>query len=278
MRWRSLHGPRLLVAMVGLVVLGGLGAAALAQDSSPAEQDRTIGHDGLPISLMGEEVLRADATVARIGSGGSFLAAGTLLVSPAACGARVVREPVRCVGGWVLSSSTSDGTTLYFALPDVESADGFVATSGALAVVSVDEASGPNTVDGEAGCAVGCRGALHVSAIAWRFPTRGRVPEAAFRSSDDGLMEALVPDYVAVWDSDGVRTAGYITKEDFLQPAGGTQGTPQNPPQMEPIPVVGEDLTTVVGHQVPGVGFVPLGSMPSIKPGVPAASSQPGHP
>ena len=35
-------------------------------------------------------------------------------------------------------------------------------------------------------------------------------------------------------------------------------GTPANPPQPDPLPVYGEDLVTLVGHQVPGQGFVPL--------------------
>ena len=89
------------------------------------------------------------------------------------------------------------------------------------------------------------------------------------------MNEALVPDFVGVWGADGVTIAGYMPKRYALGGAGTTVGgTPSNPPQDLPIPVYGEDLVTLVGHMVAGVGFVALGSTETpVPPGASVAPS-----
>lgn len=73
-----------------------------------------------------------------------------------------------------------------------------------------------------------------------------------------GTNWSLVPDYILVLARDG-SPAGYARKEQAfgLEPVAlGKDGRPFD----EPIPVYGEDLSTVVGHMVSGRGFVPIGT------------------
>lgn len=76
--------------------------------------------------------------------------------------------------------------------------------------------------------------------------SKGRIPAAAIL--EDGSIDVhQVPDFVIAWDRSG-NHAGYITRDEVLNPPDG------------PVPVVAEDLTTVVGHMVPDYGFVPAGT------------------
>ena len=92
-------------------------------------------------------------------------------------------------------------------------------------------------------------------------PTKGPIPESAW--TDNGVDLAQVPDFVSALDQDG-NVAGYIAKLDILDPDGGrtpdhvVTGFQPDPP----IPVLGGDLETLVGHHYGGVGFVPLGEDP----------------
>ena len=156
-----------------------------------------------------------------------------------------------------------------FTLDGASAAPNFVRTSGAPTVIRVGPPSQNPTV-------------LAVDAIAWRQPTRGPMPDPA-TTPDGGINEALVPDFVSVWAADGVTIAGYVTKRDLLEGPDMTPGgTPSDPPQALPIPVYGDDLVTLVGHSVPGVGFVALGSTespvppsPSLVPASVGPSAQP---
>src|SRR5450759_2353177 len=83
-------------------------------------------------------------------------------------------------------------------------------------------------------------GVLVVDAVDWRQPTKGRIPEEAVPPQGGAMNEALVPDFVGVWGSDGVTIAGYMPKRYVLDGAGTTAGgSPSNPPQDLPIPVYG---------------------------------------
>lgn len=70
---------------------------------------------------------------------------------------------------------------------------------------------------------------------------------------DGAIDPSAVPDFVSVAGNNGI--VGYVPKAVVLEPTGD-----------EAIPVVGEDLQTVVGHLVPGKGFVPLGVDPATVP------------
>ena len=84
--------------------------------------------------------------------------------------------------------------------------------------------------------------------------SRGTMPPPGV---DGEIDPSAVPDFVSVaGDTDIV---GYVPKAVILEPTGD-----------EAIPVVGEDLQTVVGHLVPGKGFVPLGVDPATVPVRPA--------
>ena len=86
-------------------------------------------------------------------------------------------------------------------------------------------------------------------------PSRGPIPEAAFRPGQP-LDMSLVPDFVPAIDRDG-NVAGYVPKEALAPPPRFVEA--EQLPDL-PTPVYGEDLRTVVGHMVPGKGFVPLGT------------------
>jgi hypothetical protein len=107
------------------------------------------------------------------------------------------------------------------------------------------------------------------------------VPENATPPEGGETNDALWPDFVSAYGRDGVTIAGYIPKRYLLGQNSVLPGSPSNPPQPQPEPVYGEDLTTLVGHVVPGVGFVALGSTdipagPSVS--VPSASVAPSPP
>lgn len=76
-------------------------------------------------------------------------------------------------------------------------------------------------------------------------PTKGPIPPEAHLPGGRGLDWTLVPDFVGAWAPDG-SLAGYVRKQDLMDPG------------CETKTVVDETLTRVVGHMVPGVGFVAL--------------------
>lgn len=97
--------------------------------------------------------------------------------------------------------------------------------------------------------------AISIVSAATSAPTKGRIPEAAFLA-DGGINEALVPDFVPLWNREGTAYAGYVDKKYVLNPFDAvTVGRAKAPT----APVYADDLETIVGHSVPGKGFVPLG-------------------
>lgn len=80
-----------------------------------------------------------------------------------------------------------------------------------------------------------------------RVGTKGTMPPPGA----NGLVDpSAVPDFVAVAGPDGI--AGYVQKDAVLAM------------QDRAWPVYGEDLTTVVGQLIPGVGFVPIDASPGL--------------
>ena len=86
-----------------------------------------------------------------------------------------------------------------------------------------------------------------VALSATATPTKGRIPNSAIEGGRIDL--AAVPDYIPALDQQGYAI-GYVSKwlaigddkSDYL----------------DPIPVFGDDLKTLVGHMITDVGFVPL--------------------
>ncbi len=229
-----------------------------------------IGSDGLPVAIHGEPVLHGDQITARGAAPGSFLAGGTLVLGSDPCLDATVASGGYCEEWWKLVGATGSGPQ--FALNNTRSAPGFVRTSGALTVFRVQwfagESSGPSLC-------TGCRGTLVVENVAWRMPTKGPIPDTASPPQGGPIYGALVPDFVPALARDGTTIAGYVPKR-YLIGSGSVEevpGNPSNPPQDAPEPVYADDLTTLVGHMVPGVGFVPLGASPG--PAAPSASAAP---
>ena len=207
-----------------------------------------MGADGLPLSINGEPVLRGEAIASRLGGDGGFLAGGTLVLDTGPCLSLSERAQIGCEQDWTLVSAPLSDPVASFVLDGAATAPGFVRTSGALTVVRVGSASPVS-------------GVLVVEEVVWRQPTKGPVPADATPPEGGTTNDALWPDFVAAWDRDGVTIAGYVPKRYLLDGGPLTPGgSPSNPPQGLPVPVYGEDLTTLVGHMVPGVGFVALGS------------------
>lgn len=96
-------------------------------------------------------------------------------------------------------------------------------------------------------------------------PTKGTVP---FSPAGGRVDLSKVPDFVATAP---VRTAngtviGYIPKRYLFSSGPPRLGQP-GPGQV--APVYASDLTTLIGHEYPGIGFVVLGSSPWSTPCVP---------
>jgi hypothetical protein len=87
------------------------------------------------------------------------------------------------------------------------------------------------------------------------FATKGTVPPPP--PGGGAVDPRTVPDYVAAWNRDGTAIAGYVPKACLFPGAQIVSGT-----QDSACPVFAEDLRTLVGHMVPGRGFVPLGVDP----------------
>ena len=80
--------------------------------------------------------------------------------------------------------------------------------------------------------------------------SRGTMPPADANGEVD---PGAVPDFVAyVGRTDDI--IGWVPKSYLLDPGQHCRG-----PQCDPIPVYAGDLRTLIGHDVPGRGFVPLG-------------------
>lgn len=105
-------------------------------------------------------------------------------------------------------------------------------------------------------------GALGSIGEASGSPSVGRIPNAAF--SGGHLNATLVPGYVPALNQQG-SVVGYVRKTDILAPAPNSAGVVVSPApaSTEPIPVYASTLDKVVGHMVPGVGYVALGELPS---------------
>lgn len=244
------------VALIAFVVV----APRLLERSGDGTGGTPIGADGLPLSLNGEPVLRGDEIAARL-TGGAVLAGGTLSLDTSPCISRSARAQLGCGEGWELIAGPIDNPTAVLVLDGVTAAPGFVRTSGAPTVARVRAWTSPA---GDVSSEI-----VVVEAVVWRQPTKGPIPLDATPPEGGTMNDALVPDFVSAWDRDGVTIAGYVPKRYIIAGPDLTPGgSPSNPPQPLPEPVYGEDLTTLVGHMVPGVGFVALGST-----AVPADSS-----
>lgn len=214
-----------------------------------------LGSDGLPVTIGGERVLHGDQIAQRLAEGPAtaFLAAGRLVVDGTGCSNAPSAAP--CVESWQLVSA--DGSGPIFSLDVAADASGFVRTSGALTVFRaqpVERASCGGTA---------CPSELLANAVAWRAPTKGRIPTNA-SGNDGATYDALWPDFVGTFGGDGETIAGYIPKGVLL----GTHDAP--------MPVYGEDLETLVGYEVAGQGFVPIEEyQPSSEPSAPAFDASP---
>lgn len=270
-RRRPVGAAMAVVAVVVAVVVVG---PRLLPATSVGPGAIQLGTDGVPISIDGEPVLRGDQITARSATSGAFLAAGTLVLGSDPCPDTTVPSATPCDEWWKLAGTAGAGPQ--FALDDMSAAPGFVRTSGALTVVRVEVFTGWSS--GPSPC-TDCQGTLTVEAVAWRMPTKGPIPANASPPQGGPTYEALVPDFIAALARDGTTIAGYVPKRYLIGPFDALPGTPSNPPQDPPKPVYADDLTTLVGHMVPGSGFVPLGSsVPPPGPGesvAPAVSTAP---
>jgi hypothetical protein len=91
--------------------------------------------------------------------------------------------------------------------------------------------------------------------------SRGTMPPADANGEVD---PSAVPDFIA-YSGRADQIIGWVPKSYLLDPA--QRCGPG--PQCDPIPVYADDLTTLIGHDVPGRGFVPLGVDPAAVPGQP---------
>ena len=241
------------VAVVAVLVAGILALPRLVGPGIGGPPVILMGEDGLPVSIDGESVERLGDMILR-DRDRDYLVGGTLEVRDGACLVGSARGTLECGESWALVAGPVGGPAIVATLDGATTAPGFVRTSGALTVIRV---GAPSPIDG----------VLAVTSIAWRQPTKGPIPDDATPPEGGPTIDALVPDFVPMWGPDGVTIAGYIPKRYLLDgPDTEPGGTPSDPPQAEPIPVYGEDLVTLVGHSVPGVGFVALGSTETPSP------------
>lgn len=91
--------------------------------------------------------------------------------------------------------------------------------------------------------------------------TKGTLPPPGPNGQVD---PSALPDFISVAGAYG-GIVGYVRNEAVLPPASPGVG---RPPELA-WPVYADDLTTVVGHLVPGKGFVPSGVDPASLPSVP---------
>jgi hypothetical protein len=230
------------------------GGTPISSDGPP------LSADGLPLSIYGEHVAQGDEIASRL-SEGTFLAGGTLVLDTTPCPSRSAQRG--CGEVWELVAGPLDDPAAVFVLEIDAEVPGFVRTSGAPTVARVHAyRSESGTLSSEF---------LVVEAFPWRQPTKGPVPDNATPPEGGETNGALWPDFVSTLARDGVTIAGYVPKAYLLDGGPITPGDPSDPPQALPQPVYGDDLTTVVGHMVPGVGFVALGGAAELPTG-PSAS------
>ncbi len=235
------------LAALALVVIG----PRLIDRESTGTGAIELDTDGVPLAIGGQPVARGDEIADRLSSG-SFLAGGTLVLDTSPCLSRSERAQLGCPEGWTLVAGPVENPSAVFALDGAPIAPGFVRTSGARTVALVHgRADAAGSVSG---------GILVVESIVWRQPTKGPIPENANPPQGGQINDAFVPDFVSAWAGDGVTIAGYVPKRFLLRGGDLSPGSPSDPPQAEPAPVYADDLKALVGHMVPGVGFVALGS------------------
>jgi hypothetical protein len=105
--------------------------------------------------------------------------------------------------------------------------------------------------------AVGLAMLLFAASACGLGASRGTMPPPDANGEVD---PSAVPDFVAyVGRTDGI--IGWVPKSFLLEPEQHCRG-----PQCDPIPVYADDLATLMGHDVPGRGFVPLGVDPAAVP------------
>lgn len=249
--------PLSLVATVAVAVA--LLGALIVLRPSGVGGGPTLGPDGIPLSIDGEPVLRADAIAARLsaqdGDGSAFLAGGFLVVDLQRCRAP---EPstgeVDCGQAWFLRDDLADPPGSGFPVMTGAESTGFERTSGAATVAWVRPAGDV------AFCGLMCPNDLMVESTAWRQPTKGPIPPDASLPEGGITNLVLVPDFVAYYGRTSETVIGYIAKDDLFLSGRTLPGSPSDPPQDPPLVVYGEDLVTVIGHDVPGVGFVAAGA------------------
>jgi hypothetical protein len=96
--------------------------------------------------------------------------------------------------------------------------------------------------------------------------TKGPIPEAAWRA--DGSMDlTIVPDFIPALGRDGTQV-GFVQR-DLVLADQATRPSRLPPSATTEIPVLADDLASIVGHMVPGRGFVPLGVDPASVPEYP---------
>lgn len=245
----------LIAAVLGIVVIG---SSFLLRSTGPGGSP--LGVDGIPTAIDGEAVLRGDAIAARLagpGDGEAFLAGGFVVFTPTRC-----RELV-CDAGWSLYTDAAGSDEPGFPLITMAGGATIVPTTGAATVFRVDVAADATR------CGPSCPDSLLVRATVWRQPTKGPVPDEATPPEGGDTNLALVPDFVAYSGRTSETVIGYIAKGDLFGRSETTPGSLSDPPQDPPIAVYAEDLVTVIGHDVPGRGFIAAGAT------IPPASSPP---
>ena len=255
-RRRPLGRVALFAVVAALVVLfaGALVVPRLVGPSIGGPAAITMGDDGLPLTIDGEPVRRLDDTASWVTGRPDDLVGGTLLLNTGPCLAGTARAKLGCGEDWTLVSGTPDDPRTKVTLSVTPDATpGFVRTSGALTVIRIGS---PSTVDE----------VIEVARVVWRQPTKGPIPDNATPPEGGMINEALVPDFVPMVGPDGLTIVGYVPKRYAIGAPDITPGTPSNPPQALPVPVYGEDLVTLVGHDVPDVGFVALGATETPSP------------
>jgi hypothetical protein len=92
--------------------------------------------------------------------------------------------------------------------------------------------------------------------------TKGTMPPA---DENGNVDPRLAPDFIGVANPNGDGIIGWVAKEYLFHEVTSAPGLPEQPD----IPVYADDLTTLIGHMVPGRGFVPLGVNPEAVPARP---------
>lgn len=120
-----------------------------------------------------------------------------------------------------------------------------------------------------AGVALAVASLLVIATASAAPPTKGPIPDEAWKPGAAELDMSLVPDFVPALGRDG-DVAGYVRKEEALgDPPARAVGRPTRPD----IPVYADDLSTLVGHMVAGKGFVALGVDPDSVPNIPVVQA-----